>query len=63
MKIFVVHHSSCCLPFSVLYSVAQANVDSGKNMLLLKNPLFLPNDYETRSKLSAHEQGDAVPSI
>ena len=24
-------------------------------MLLLKNPQFLPNDYETRSKLSTHE--------
>ena len=25
------------------------------DMLLLKNPQFLPNDYETRSKLSTHE--------
>ena len=24
-------------------------------MLLLKNPQFLPNDYETLSKLSTHE--------
>ena len=24
-------------------------------MLLLKNPQFLPNDYETQAKLSAHE--------
>ena len=24
-------------------------------MLLLKNPQFLPNDYETRSKFSSHE--------
>ena len=24
-------------------------------MLLLKNPQFLPNDYETKSKLSDHE--------
>ena len=26
-----------------------------KHMLLLKNPQFLPKDYETRSKLSVHE--------
>ena len=25
------------------------------DMLLLKNPQFLPNDYETRLKLSTHE--------
>ena len=25
------------------------------HMLLLKNPQFLPNDYETQSKLSTHE--------
>ena len=25
------------------------------HMLLLKNPQFLPNDYETRSKLTTHE--------
>ena len=25
------------------------------HMILLKNPQFLPNDYETRSKLSTHE--------
>ena len=33
-----------------VYSVAQANLDSGKNMLLLKNPQFLTNHYETLSK-------------
>ena len=32
------------------YSVAQANPDSPKNMLFLKNPQFLPNRYETLSK-------------
>ena len=25
------------------------------HMLLLKNPQFLPNEYETRLKLSTHE--------
>ena len=38
-----------------IYSVAQANLDSGKNMLLLKNPQFLPNYYETLSKWSTLE--------
>ena len=32
------------------YSVAQANLDSGKNMFLLKNSQFLPNHYEILSK-------------
>ena len=29
------------------YSVANANVDFDKNMLLLKNPQISPNHYET----------------
>ena len=33
-----------------IYSVAHANLDSSKNMLLLKNPQFLPNHYETLSQ-------------
>ena len=32
------------------YSVAHANLDSSKNMLLLKNPQFLPNHCETLSQ-------------
>ena len=39
----------------VIYSVAHANVDFDKNMLLLKNPQFLPDHYETLSKLGTHE--------
>ena len=38
-----------------MYSVAQANVDFPKNVLLLKNPQFLPNLYETLLKLDTHE--------
>ena len=37
------------------YSVANANVDFDKNMLLLKNAQFLPDHYETLSKLGTHE--------
>ena len=37
------------------YSVSQENPDSDKNMLLLKNPQFLPNHYETLSKCGPHE--------
>ena len=33
----------------------KANVDSSKNMLLLKNPQFLPNHFETLTKGSTHE--------
>ena len=32
-----------------------ANTDSSKNMLLIKNPQFLPNYYETLSQLGTHE--------
>ena len=32
------------------YRVAKGNLDFLKNMLLLKNPQFLPNQYETLSK-------------
>ena len=35
--------------------MAQANVDFDKNMLLLKNAQFLPDHYETLSKLGTHE--------
>ena len=31
-------------------TVSKANVDSSKNMLLLKNSQFLPNHYETLPK-------------
>ena len=41
--------------FVTPYSVANANVDFDKNMLLLKNPQFLPDHYETLSKLGTHE--------
>ena len=41
--------------FELNYSVPQANPDSLKNMLLLKNPQFLPNHYETLSKRGTHE--------
>ena len=37
------------------YTVSQEFPDSVKNMLLLKNPQFLPYDYETRSKLITYE--------
>ena len=30
-------------------------MDHPVDMLLLKNPQFLPNDYETRSKLSTYQ--------
>ena len=39
----------------VLYTVSKANLDFPKNMLLLKNPQFVPNHYETLSKLGLHE--------
>ena len=42
-------------PLSSFYSVAHTNVDFDKNMLLLKNPQFLPDHYETLSKLGTHE--------
>ena len=35
--------------------MSQENPDSVKNMLLLKNPQFLPNHYETFSKWGCHE--------
>ena len=38
----------------ILYRQANANVDFDKNMLLLKNPQFLPDHYETLSKLGTH---------
>ena len=40
-----------------MYRVRQqyANPDSPKNMLLLKNPQFLSNHYETLSKIGPHE--------
>ena len=37
------------------YSVANANVDFDKNMLLLKNPQFPPNCYETLPQSGTHE--------
>ena len=37
------------------YTVSEANLDSSKNMLLLKNPQFLPNHYETLPKQGTHE--------
>ena len=42
-------------PHLGVYSVSQANPDSPKNMLLFKNPQFLPNHYETLSKWGPHE--------
>ena len=41
--------------FQNLYSVAHANLDSSKNMLLLKNLQFLLNHYETLSQYGIHE--------
>ena len=32
------------------YTVSKANLDLGKNMLLLENPQFLPNHNETLPK-------------
>ena len=37
------------------YTVKEANADSTKNMLLLKNLQFLPNHNETLSKWDTHE--------
>ena len=37
------------------YSVSQENTDSPKNMLLIKNPQFLSNQYETLSKWGPHD--------
>ena len=37
------------------YTVKEANPDLAKNMLLLKNPQFLLNHYETLSKQGTHE--------
>ena len=34
-----------------MYSVSQKNPDSAKNMLLFKNPPFLPNHYEKNEGL------------
>ena len=41
---------TCPRTIFTIYSVPQANPDSPKNMLLLKNTQFLPNHYETLSK-------------
>ena len=47
-------HSHCrVIPYefkTIFYSGPQANADSPKNMLLIKNPQFLSNHYETLSK-------------
>ena len=43
------------LKLDQLYSVPPVNPDSPKNMLLLKNPQFSPNHYETLSKQGTHE--------
>ena len=40
---------------SLKYTVSKANVDSSKNMLLLKNSQFLPNHSETLLKYGTHE--------
>ena len=37
------------------WSVCKENLDSSKNMLLLKNPQFLPNHYKTLSKWGTYE--------
>ena len=37
-------------------SGAQPNVDSHKDMILVKNPQILANYYETRKKLSTHDR-------
>ena len=34
----------------IKYRLGEENVDSTKNMLLLKNPQFFPNHYETLVK-------------
>ena len=39
-----------CIKTYNFYTVKEANPDLGKNMLLLKNPQFLPNHCETLSK-------------
>ena len=39
----------------IIYTVSKANVDSSKNMLLLKNTQFLPNHSETFLKYGTHE--------
>ena len=36
--------------FGSTYTVSKANLDLGKNMLLLENPQFLPNHNETLPK-------------
>ena len=37
------------------YTVSKANLDLGKNMLLLENPQFLPNHNETSSQKGTRE--------
>ena len=37
------------------YTLKQAKADSTKNLLLLKNPQFLPNHNETLSKWGTHK--------
>ena len=32
---------------NIFYTVSKANLDLGKNILLLENPQFLPNHNET----------------
>ena len=39
--------SSNSREFGDVYTVGKANANSTKNVLLLKNPQFLPNYYET----------------
>ena len=39
----------------VIYTVSQEFPDSVKNMLLLKNPQFLPDLYEILTKEGTHE--------
>ena len=41
--------------FIEMYSVSQEFPDLVKNMLLLKNPQFLPDHYETLTKGGTHE--------
>ena len=52
--------------YAFTYSVTKVNLDSGKNMLSLKNSQFLPNQYETWSKLACivHTcSGRSFPSV
>ena len=50
LKVHFIEELSYTVNSKKKYTVSKANVDSSKNILLLKNPQFLPNHYETLPK-------------